>query len=306
LLRPVTDGLIIALCYLQAAQVVHRHLRLDTVHWDGTSVQLADFGHAAAEWDDSPGAVGEAPWDAPEQRADAASADTRDDSYAAALLLARLITGQAFTDDEEAREAIARMDLTQQHLLRDAAVEYRRDRPTAYELRKRRRLPDPLNPVLRANRGHESEARARFAALRQRQRSALRSQREAQQRTAARGSTKSQVSEWWQLTQASSPRASSPQASSPQASSPQANSRWYTETGTRSAQAPQAPPTASAWPTSGSPGSSSPTSSARQSATSRPRAPVQRTSWPPMPQRMVVTGVVLGILFVIILVIVLS
>ncbi len=158
---PIADGLIMALCYLQAAQVVHRHIRMETVHWDGTTVQLADFAHAAGEWDVSPGAFGEAPWDSPEQRAGAASADCRDDSYAAALLLARLATGQEFADDEEAREAIARMDLTQQYLLRDATAEYRRDRPTAFELRKRRKLPDPLNPVLRASRGREREARAR-------------------------------------------------------------------------------------------------------------------------------------------------
>lgn len=197
LFKAIADGLIIALCYLQAAQVVHRHIRMETVHWDGTTVQLADFGHAAAEWDHAPGAVGEAPWDAPEQRGGAASADCRDDVYAAALLLARLATGQVFADDEEAREAIARLDLTQQHLLQDAAAEYRRDRPAAYELRKRRKLPDPLNPVLRASRGRESEARARFAALRQRQRAALRLRREAHWPSRLPRAAAAPVRQWW-------------------------------------------------------------------------------------------------------------
>lgn len=198
LFRPVADGLIIALCYLQAAQVVHRHIRLETVRWNGTTVQLADFEHAAAEWDATPGAVGEAPWDSPEQRSGAASADCRDDVYAAGLLLARLATGQEFADDEQARESIARMDLTQQHLLRDTAAEYRRDRPTAHELRKRRKLADPLNPMLRASRGHESEARARFATLRQRQRSALATRREAQAPAGARpaGSARAARAAW--------------------------------------------------------------------------------------------------------------
>lgn len=197
LFRAIADGLIIALCYLQAAQMVHRHIRMETLHWDGTTVQLADYGHAAGEWQDTPGAFGEAPWDAPEQRSGAASADCRDDVYAAAILLARLATAQVFADDEEAREVIARMDLTQQHLLQDAAAEYRRDRPAAYELRKRRRLPDPLNPVLRASRGRESEARARFAALRQRQRSALRARRGAPWTNRLPGAAAPPVRAWW-------------------------------------------------------------------------------------------------------------
>jgi serine/threonine protein kinase len=195
--RAIADGLIIALCYLQAAQVVHRRIRMETVHVDGTTVQLADFDHAVAEWDEAPSAVGEAPWDAPEQRGGAASADCRDDVYAAALLLARLATGQVFADDEEAREAIARMDLTQQHLLRDAAAEYRRDRPAADELRKRRGLPDPLKPELRASRGRESEARARFAALRQRQRAAIRARREGYWPTRLPKVAEPRRREWW-------------------------------------------------------------------------------------------------------------
>jgi serine/threonine protein kinase len=196
--RAVADGLIIALCYLKAAHVVHRHIRMETVHWDGLTVQLADFSHAAGEWEDTPGAFGEAPWDAPEQRAGAASADCRDDVYAAALLLARLATGQVFADDEEAREAIARMDLTQQHLLQDAAAEYRRDRPAVEELLKRRNLSDPIKPELRASRGRESEARARFAALRQRQRAALRARSAAPWHTRLPPPPKeTPMREWW-------------------------------------------------------------------------------------------------------------
>ena len=317
LLRPVTDGLIIALCYLQAAGVVHRHLRLDTVHWDGTTVQLADFEHAAAEWDDNPGAVGEVPWDAPEQRAGPAAADTRDDSYAAALLMARLITGQEFTDDEEAREAIARMDLTQQHLLRDAAADYRRDRPTAYELRKRRRLPDPLNPVLRANRGHESEARARFATLRQRQRSALRrlqEAREAQERAAAHGSTRSRASEWWQVPHISSNQGSPARTSSAQAGSGRSGSRWYNQTGKPPGQAPPPQahppppaqsqptvptvPTAPAWPTPGSPGPAM--SSMRASAMPGSHAQLQRVSRTPVPPGVLVTGAIIVLAIVLV------
>jgi serine/threonine protein kinase len=165
----IADGLIIALCYLQSAQVVHRRIRLDTVRWDGEHVQLADFTHAVPEWDAHPGAVGEAPWDAPEQRGGAATADCRDDIYAAALLLAWLATGQEFADDAEAREAIRRLDLGQRTLLDAASVERRRDRPSALELRRRRRIPDPLNAVQRGNLARESEARARFARLRAQQ-----------------------------------------------------------------------------------------------------------------------------------------
>jgi len=165
----IADGLIIALCYLQSAQVVHRRIRLDTVRWDGEHVQLADFTHAVPEWDANPGAVGEAPWDAPEQRGGAATADCRDDIYAAALLLAWLATGQEFADDAEAREAIRRMDLGQRTLLDAASAERRRDRPSALELRRLRRLPDPLNAVQRGNLARESEARARFARLRAQQ-----------------------------------------------------------------------------------------------------------------------------------------
>ncbi len=165
----IADGLIIALCYLQSAQVVHRRIRPETVRWDGEHVQLADFTHAAAEWDSHPGALGEAPWDAPEQLSGAATADCRDDVYAAALLLARLATGQEFADYADARKAIGHLDLGQRTLLGPACAERRRDRPTALELRRLRRLPDPLNAVQRGHHARESEARARFTRLRAQQ-----------------------------------------------------------------------------------------------------------------------------------------
>jgi serine/threonine protein kinase len=292
LLRPVTDGLIIALCYLQAAQVVHRHLRLDTVHWDGTTVQLADFADAAAEWEENPGAVGLAPWDAPEQRAGAASADCRDDSYAAALLLTRLITGQEFTDDEEAREAIARLDLTQQNLLQDTAAEYRRDRPTAYELRKRRRLPDPLNPVLRATRGHESEARARFASLRQRQRSALRSQ-QAPAAGARGGSSRapegsSPAPDWWQRTPAGRPEP-----------------YWSGGAGGAGGRRETAESAASAWPAE--PASSkrpppSRTGTTYWSTSSGQRTPARPTGRPQLARNAAIGGVLFAILLILVFV----
>ena len=171
----VADGLIVALCYLQAAQIVHRHIRMETVRWDGEHLQLADFGHAVPEWEQRPGAFGAEPWDSPQQRSGAGTADCRDDIYAAALILARLATGQEFASDAEARQAIGRLDMTQLALLGKACAEHRRDRPTAHELRRIRRLPDPLNPVLRGNRGRESEARARFAELRRRQEKARQS-----------------------------------------------------------------------------------------------------------------------------------
>lgn len=175
----IADGLIIALCYLQASQVVHRHIRLETVRWDGSdgaTVQLADFSYAVPEWELDPRPVGEVPWDAPEARGAAVSADCRDDVYAVAMLLALLATGQEFTDDAEASEAIARLDMGQRSLLSKATAARRRDRPTASELRRLRRLPDPLNPVLRGDQARESEARARFTELRRRQEAANRRQ----------------------------------------------------------------------------------------------------------------------------------
>ena len=182
----VADGLIVALCYLQAAQIVHRHIRMETVRWDGEHLQLADFGHAVPEWEQRPGAFGAEPWDSPEQRSGAGTADCRDDVYAAALILARLATGQEFASDVEARQAIGRLDMTQLALLGRACAELRRDRPTAHELRRIRRLPDPLNPVLRGHRGRESEARARFAELRRRQEKARQSRAAAAARARAR------------------------------------------------------------------------------------------------------------------------
>jgi hypothetical protein len=173
----IADGLIVALCYLQAAQVVHRRIRLETVRWDGSdgrTVQLADFSYAVPEWELRPRPVGEAPWDPPEARGAAGSADCRDDVYAIALLLARLATGQEFADDGEASEAITRLDMGQRRLLSKAIAPRRRDRPAASELRKLRRLSDPLNPVLRGDQARESEAQARFAELRRRQETAAR------------------------------------------------------------------------------------------------------------------------------------
>jgi hypothetical protein len=168
----IAKGLVTALCYAQAAQVVHRNIRMETVRWDGTTVQLADFGHAVPEWELNPPRFGEAPWDPPEQCAGIGPASCRDDSYAVALLLARLATGQDFTDYAQARETIDRLDITQQRLLRAPSQEHRRNRPTAYEMRKPLGLRDPLNPMQWGRRPGESEARARFAALRLRQEAA--------------------------------------------------------------------------------------------------------------------------------------
>ena len=168
----IAKGLVTALCYAQAAQVVHRNIRMETIRWDGTTVQLADFGHAVPEWELNPPRFGEAPWDPPEQCAGTGPASCRDDSYAVALLLARLATGQEFTDYAQARETIDRLDITQQRLLRAPSQEHRRNRPTAYEMRKPLGLRDPLNPMQWGRRPAESEARARFAALRQRQEAA--------------------------------------------------------------------------------------------------------------------------------------
>ncbi|MFI6577948.1 hypothetical protein ACIBFB_19330 [Nocardiopsis sp. NPDC050513] len=126
------DGLLNALSWLSAAEVVHRDIRPGTVLWDPErrTVQVCDLTSATVA--DVPRTVaGTPPWASHEQREGTGRCDPRDDVWSAGLLLFQVLTGHDV-------EAEARLPLEESGSLAaelDGVFEYRAElRPTADEL----------------------------------------------------------------------------------------------------------------------------------------------------------------------------
>jgi serine/threonine protein kinase len=97
-----------ALEYLAARQVVHADVHPGTVRWDGTSLQICEFGHGTLQGRIR-GYPGTAPYARADQTAGTGRASCLDDVYSAGLLLLPLIAGES-PRVKELREQIGRQD----------------------------------------------------------------------------------------------------------------------------------------------------------------------------------------------------
>ncbi|MGW7005231.1 protein kinase domain-containing protein [Streptomyces sp. NPDC054933] len=176
-LWPVVDGIIAVLARLAELRLVHRDITPGSLLWDGTAVQLGDFGLALNEGELRGAAVGSDPWRPPDQATGLGGADCRDDVYAAGAVIFQLATGEEITAAADMRGRVKLLDSTLSDLLEGVFTDTARERVSGFALRQRRRgsagqtAPgDPWAPprlVSRAQREHE--ARDNFRRLRQEQ-----------------------------------------------------------------------------------------------------------------------------------------
>ncbi|GHE08692.1 protein kinase domain-containing protein [Streptomyces alanosinicus] len=134
----VTDGVLAVLRHLGDLRLVHRDIRPEHLWWDGSTVQLADFGLAVDEGEPRGGPAGTDPWRSPEQAAGQGRADCRDDVYAAGAVLFRLATGEEATSAAEMRDRVRWLDTSLRTLLDGVFTDEARHRVTGYTLQLRR------------------------------------------------------------------------------------------------------------------------------------------------------------------------
>ncbi|WP_159046327.1 protein kinase domain-containing protein [Streptomyces sp. MMG1121] len=173
----VTDGVLTVLRHLGDLRLVHRDIRPENLWWDGTTVQLADFGLALDEGEPRGGAAGADPWRSPEQALGKGRADCRDDVYATGAVLFHLATGEEATAAAEMRDRVRWLDTSLRTLLDGVFTDEARHRVTGYTLQLRRDTqagrsttqgPGQVRPPRLAER--EQQARQHFRELRARQR----------------------------------------------------------------------------------------------------------------------------------------
>ncbi|MEV5880073.1 hypothetical protein AB0L75_38880 [Streptomyces sp. NPDC052101] len=172
----ITDGLLAVLRHLGDLRLVHRGIRPENLWWDGSTVQLADFGLAVDEGEPRGGPAGAAPWRSPEQATGQGRADCRDDVYAAGAVLFHLATGEEATTAAEMRDRVRWLDTSLRTLLEGVFTDEARQRVSGYTLRLRRdtqagRSTGPGPGVTGPQRTSdlEQQARQRFRELRARQ-----------------------------------------------------------------------------------------------------------------------------------------
>ncbi|OIJ98539.1 hypothetical protein BIV23_29770 [Streptomyces monashensis] len=175
-LSAVADGVLTVLRHLNDLRLVHRDIRPATLWWDGTTVQLADFGLTLDEGDPRGGPAGTDPWRSPEQAAGRGRADCRDDVYAAGAVLFHLTTGEEVTTAAEMRDRVRWLDPGLRTLLDGVFTDEARHRVTGYTLQLRRDTrtgrSTAQGPGARRVPGmaeREQEARQHFRDLRARQ-----------------------------------------------------------------------------------------------------------------------------------------
>jgi serine/threonine protein kinase len=185
--QAVTD-LLTGLAFLHTDRIVHTRIDLDSLRWDGTGLQICDFGHAVTEartrsLPDLP-----APWNPP-RPARSTVAHPADDIYTAALAVFQLATGEALhtaqgepETSEGMRARLALQDAVLQDLLRHrdrrtgrasdhAFADSPEHRPDARTMLLRWQPPAPPHPVPRPDVDlRETRAREDFTRLRMHQR----------------------------------------------------------------------------------------------------------------------------------------
>ncbi|MEU2718168.1 protein kinase [Streptomyces sp. NPDC007205] len=179
----VVDGILAVLRHLNDLRLVHRDIRPGTLWWDGTTVQLADFGLTLDEGEPRGAAAGTDPWRSPEQAKGQGRADCRDDVYSAGTVFFHLATGEEATTAADMRDRVRWLDAGQRTLLEGVFTDEARQRVSAYTLRLRRDTqagrstgpgpgtarPPRLAEVEQQARQHFHELRARQHAFSQRQ-----------------------------------------------------------------------------------------------------------------------------------------
>jgi Protein kinase domain len=172
----VVDGILTVLRQLNDLRLVHRDIRPETLWWDGTSVQLADFGLTLDEGEPRGAAAGADPWRSPEQAKGQGRADCRDDVYSAGAVIFHLATGEEATTAADMRDRVRWLDSSQRTLLEGVFTDEARQRVSGYTLRLRRDTqagrstgpgPGTSGPPRLAER--EQQARQHFHELRARQ-----------------------------------------------------------------------------------------------------------------------------------------
>ncbi|MEU8694008.1 hypothetical protein [Streptomyces sp. NPDC048665] len=175
-LSAVAGGVLTVLRHLNDLRLVHRDIRPATLWWDGTTVQLADFGLTLDEGDPRGGPAGTDPWRSPEQAGGRGPADCRDDVYAAGAVLFHLATGEEVTTAAEMRDRVRWLDPGLRTLLDGVFTDEARHRVTGYTLQLRHDTRTgritAQGPGVRRVPGmaeREQEARQHFRDLRARQ-----------------------------------------------------------------------------------------------------------------------------------------
>ncbi|MGV4985974.1 protein kinase domain-containing protein [Streptomyces sp. NRAIS4] len=170
----VVDGILAVLQHLGDLRLVHRDIRPETLWWDGTTVQLADFGLTVDEGEPRGGTAGADPWRSPEQAKGQGRADSRDDVYSAGAVIFHLATGEEATGAADMRDRVRWLDSSLRNLLEGVFTDEARQRVSAYTLRLRRGTPPdaigthgPKRPPTASER--EQRARQNFHELRARQ-----------------------------------------------------------------------------------------------------------------------------------------
>ncbi len=134
----VVDGILTVLRQLNDLRLVHRDIRPETLWWDGTTVQLADFGLTLDEGEPRGAAAGTDPWRSPEQAKGQGRADCRDDVYSAGAVIFHLATGEEATTAADMRDRVRWLDASQRKLLEGVFTDEARQRVSGYALRLRR------------------------------------------------------------------------------------------------------------------------------------------------------------------------
>jgi hypothetical protein len=135
-------SLFTALLLITDADLVHGGLAPATVRWDGRSVQVTEFGWAAAVGTFRPGG-GSPPCASPQQRTGAHPADPTDDVWAAGLVVYHAVTGRPVAPARRAPALDIRGPALRAVLV-GVFAEHPDDRPDAVTLLRRVRS----NPVL--------------------------------------------------------------------------------------------------------------------------------------------------------------
>jgi hypothetical protein len=147
---------------LAEAGIVHDGLDPETVRWDGTVAQLADFGSATLARERRSGRA-DSPWASPQRRADASLAVPGDDIWSAGLVVFHVATGRdvstlAGPPDLAGRPALA-------DLLAGVFAEQPADRPTAQAILHRLGAPAKAPPGQLDNVAAFAEGRREFDRL---------------------------------------------------------------------------------------------------------------------------------------------
>ncbi|AOR30610.1 hypothetical protein BFF78_05720 [Streptomyces fodineus] len=177
----VVDGILAVLRHLGDLRLVHRDIRPETLWWDGTTVQLADFGLTVDEGEPRGGTAGADPWRSPEQAKGQGRADCRDDVYSAGAVIFHLATGEEATGAADMRDRVRWLDSSLRNLLEGVFTDEARQRVSAYTLRLRRgtqpgftdtsdfQRPPSVSELEQQARQHFRELRARQQAFHQQQ-----------------------------------------------------------------------------------------------------------------------------------------